>query len=153
MWLSVCTCIIFNPNQHWLSSIAWRILSHYWTTPKFGVVSNSCCQDTKCLIVKKEGGKIYIGNTSNNKVLATPAVLCPLTMNDAFFLWNPEFLGLSRQIGQINLGSFRVFSADLSAPIFAHEFTHLLTYMYLDCVRRSSWSAITLDTLIPMRAA
>ena len=38
------------------------------------------------------------------------------TPNEAFYL-NPELLGLGRQIGQINSGTFRVFSAKLSAPI------------------------------------
>ena len=33
------------------------------------------------------------------------------------FHWNPELLGLGRQIGQINSGAFGVFSAELSAPI------------------------------------
>ena len=37
--------------------------------------------------------------------------------NEAFFHWNPELLGLGRQIGQINSGAFEVFSAKLSAPI------------------------------------
>ena len=39
------------------------------------------------------------------------------TPNEAFFHWNPELLGLGRQIGQINSGAFGVFSAELSAPI------------------------------------
>ena len=39
------------------------------------------------------------------------------TPNKAFFHWNPELLGLGRQIGQINSGAFGVFSAKLSAPI------------------------------------
>ena len=34
--------------------------------------------------------------------------------------WNPELLGLGRQIGQINFGASRVFSAKLSAPILVH---------------------------------
>ena len=38
--------------------------------------------------------------------------------NEAFFHWNPKRLGLGRQIGQINFGSFGVFSVKLSAPIF-----------------------------------
>ena len=37
--------------------------------------------------------------------------------NEAFFHWNPENLGLGRQIGQINSGAFGVFSTKLSAPI------------------------------------
>ena len=37
--------------------------------------------------------------------------------NEAFFHWNPELLGLGRQIGQTNFGSFWVFSAKLSAPL------------------------------------
>ena len=41
------------------------------------------------------------------------------TPNEAFFHWNPELLGLGRQIGQINSGSFGVFSAKLSAPMLA----------------------------------
>ena len=39
------------------------------------------------------------------------------TPNEAFFHWNPELLGLGRQIGQINSGAFGVISAKLSAPI------------------------------------
>ena len=39
------------------------------------------------------------------------------TPNEAFFHWNPELLGLDRQIGKINFGAFGVFSAKLSAPI------------------------------------
>ena len=39
------------------------------------------------------------------------------TPNEAFFHRNPKLLGLGRQIGQINFGAFRVFSANLSAPI------------------------------------
>ena len=43
----------------------------------------------------------------------------PKTANPskAFFHWNPELLGLGRQIGQINSGPFGVFWAELSAPI------------------------------------
>ena len=39
------------------------------------------------------------------------------TPNEAFFHWNPELLGLGRQVWQINSGAFWVFSAKLSAPI------------------------------------
>ena len=39
------------------------------------------------------------------------------TPNEAFFHWNPELLGLSRQIRLINSGAFRVFLSKLSAPI------------------------------------
>ena len=39
------------------------------------------------------------------------------TPNKAFFHWNLELLGLSRQIGQINSGAFGVFLAKLSALI------------------------------------
>ena len=35
--------------------------------------------------------------------------------NEAFFHWNPELLGLGRQIGQINSGAFAEFSAKISA--------------------------------------
>ena len=35
------------------------------------------------------------------------------TPNEAFFYWNPELLGLGRQIGLINSGAFGVFSAEL----------------------------------------
>jgi hypothetical protein len=35
------------------------------------------------------------------------------TPNEAFFHQNPKFLGLGRQIGQINFGAFGVFWADL----------------------------------------
>ena len=42
--------------------------------------------------------------------------------NEAFFHWNPELLGLDRQIGQINSGAFGVFSAELSAPIWGLGF-------------------------------
>ena len=38
-------------------------------------------------------------------------------MDYGFFYWNPEFLGLGRQIGQINSGTFGVFLAKLSVPI------------------------------------
>jgi hypothetical protein len=41
------------------------------------------------------------------------------TPNEAFFHWNPELLGLGRQIRQINSGAFGVFWAELSAPILA----------------------------------
>ena len=34
-----------------------------------------------------------------------------------FFHWNPELLGLGRQIGQINSGAFGVFLAELSVPV------------------------------------
>ena len=37
--------------------------------------------------------------------------------NEAFFHRNPKLLGLGRQFGPINFGTFRVFSAVLSAPI------------------------------------
>ena len=37
--------------------------------------------------------------------------------NEAFFHQNPKLLGLDRQFGQINFGTFGVLSADLSAPI------------------------------------
>jgi hypothetical protein len=36
---------------------------------------------------------------------------------EAFFHRNPKLLGLGRQFGQINIGAFGVFSADLSATI------------------------------------
>ena len=39
------------------------------------------------------------------------------TPNEAFFHWNPELLGLGRQIWQINSGALWVFLAELSAPI------------------------------------
>ena len=39
------------------------------------------------------------------------------TPNEAFFHRNPKNLGLGRQFGQINLGAFGVFLADLSAPV------------------------------------
>ena len=39
------------------------------------------------------------------------------TPNDAFFHWNPEFLGFDRQFGQINYGAFGVFLSKLSVPI------------------------------------
>ena len=39
------------------------------------------------------------------------------THNKAFFHWNPELLGLGRQIRQINSEAFGIFSAKLSAPI------------------------------------
>ena len=39
------------------------------------------------------------------------------TPNEAFFHWNPDLLGLGRQIGQINSGAFGVLLAELSAPI------------------------------------
>ena len=38
--------------------------------------------------------------------------------NEASFHWNPEFLGLGRQIEQINYRAFGVFSAELSATHF-----------------------------------
>jgi hypothetical protein len=37
--------------------------------------------------------------------------------DEAFFNQNPKLSGLGRQIGQTNFGAFRVFSADLSAPL------------------------------------
>ena len=40
------------------------------------------------------------------------------TPNEAFFHQNPKLLGLGRQFGHINFGTFGVFSVDLSAPIF-----------------------------------
>ena len=39
------------------------------------------------------------------------------TPNEAFFHPNSKLLGLGRQFGQINFGTFRVISADLSALI------------------------------------
>ena len=39
------------------------------------------------------------------------------TPNEAFFHWNPERLGLHRQIGQINSGEFGIFSAKPSAVL------------------------------------
>ena len=39
------------------------------------------------------------------------------TSNEAFFHWNLELLGLGRQIGHMNYGTFGVFSDKLSAPI------------------------------------
>ena len=39
------------------------------------------------------------------------------TPNEAFFHWNSELMGLSRQIGEINSRAFGVFSAKLSLPI------------------------------------
>ena len=38
-----------------------------------------------------------------------------------FFHWNPELLGLSRQIGQINSWACGVFSVKLSAPILVQS--------------------------------
>ena len=59
------------------------------------------------------------------------ACLRTRTMNAqwSLFHWNPELLGLSRQIGQINSGEFGVFSAKLSAPILVHEsLVHVFQY-------------------------
>ena len=39
------------------------------------------------------------------------------TPKESFFRWNPEILGLGRQIGQINSGTFGEFSTKLSTPI------------------------------------
>ena len=39
------------------------------------------------------------------------------TPNETFIHWNPELLGLGRQIGHIDSGTFSAFSAKLSAPI------------------------------------
>ena len=64
-------------------------------------------------------------NISQWRVLQI-SILFPLyhglrTPNEPFFHWNPEFLGLGRQIGQINAGVFGVFSAKLSAPILVQQ--------------------------------
>ena len=53
------------------------------------------------------------------------------TPNEAFFHWNPEFLGLGRQIGQINSGAFGVFSDKLSASILvqcSESLVHVFHY-------------------------
>ena len=50
--------------------------------------------------------------------------------NEAFFHWNPELLGLGRQIGQINSGAFGVFSVKLSAPILVQCFPLFKHYFY-----------------------
>ena len=39
------------------------------------------------------------------------------TPNEAFFHRNPKLLGLGRQFGHLNFGTFGVISADLSTPI------------------------------------
>ena len=53
------------------------------------------------------------------------------TPNETFIHWNPELLGLGRQIGHIDSGTFSAFSAKLSAfilvqrlsfPLFKHYF-------------------------------
>ena len=48
------------------------------------------------------------------------------TPNETFFHWNPELLGLGRQIGQI----FGVFLAKLSAPILVQCFPLFNHYFY-----------------------
>jgi hypothetical protein len=50
--------------------------------------------------------KIYVGNSWTTDA------------NEAFFHRNFKLLGLGRQFGPINFGPFRVFLADLSAPIW-----------------------------------
>ena len=55
------------------------------------------------------------------------------TPNEAFFHWNPELLGLIRQIGQLILWVFWVFLANPSAPILAHcteSLVHFNHYFY-----------------------
>ena len=46
------------------------------------------------------------------------------TPNEALFHWNPELLGLGRQIGWINSWAFGVFSAKLSASILVPWVPH-----------------------------
>ena len=52
------------------------------------------------------------------------------TPNEAFFHSNQELLGLGRQVGQINSGTFGVFSAKLSAPILV-MFSIIQPHIYL----------------------
>ena len=54
------------------------------------------------------------------------------TPNEAFFHWNPEFLGLGRQIGQKHSGEFGIFSAKLLASIFgmcSKSLVHVFHYL------------------------
>ena len=81
--------------------------------PHFKTLSNehSANRDTKVEINGLHLGILnwFAAGVSRKHELRTP--------NEAFFHWNPELLGLGRQIGQINSGAFGVFSAELSAPI------------------------------------
>ena len=53
------------------------------------------------------------------------------TPNEAFFFYqNPKLLGLGRQIGLKMFGTFGVFLADLSGPIFVLRVPSINNYLY-----------------------
>ena len=63
-------------------------------------------------------GKVFYWHSESNTCYTADTLVHGLrTPNEAFFHRNPKLLGLGRQFGQINLGTFRVFLDNLSAPI------------------------------------
>ena len=61
----------------------------------------------------------------------------PRNPNEAYFHWNPERLGMGRQIGQINSGAFGVFSAELSAPILVQLHESIIQQLFLQKTKPS----------------
>ena len=61
------------------------------------------------------------------------------TPNKACFHWNPELLGLGRQIGQKNFGAFGVFSADLSTNI-GEFLVHVFHYSTLISTKNKAFT-------------
>ena len=46
----------------------------------------------------------------------------------SLFHWNPELLGLGRQIGQINSGAFGIFLVEVSVSILVPSLVHVFHY-------------------------
>ena len=67
--------------------------------------------------VQSDSGNTSITHSSWTVVVLNEATHGLRTPNEVFFHWNPERLGLGKQIGQINSGAFGIFLAELSAPI------------------------------------
>ena len=67
--------------------------------------------------VQSDSGNTSITHSSWTVVVLNEATHGLRTPNEVFFHWNPERLGLGKQIGQINSEAFGVFSAKPSAPI------------------------------------
>ena len=85
-----------------------------WSTYKWTVFE---CRNERKFELKNGNFELCIGNigiSCDERTVAWPRTT---DAQWSLFYWNPELLGLGRQIGQINSGAFGVFSAELSAPI------------------------------------
>ena len=60
-----------------------------------------------------------------------------LTPNEAFFHWNPELLGLGRQIGERNPGAFAKLSAIIL--VYSESLVHVFHYSTIISTKKSAF--------------